>query len=440
MKRKSKKIRILTFLIAAVFMFALLAACNGETDPDETGKTDEVSETEGHHHDSLDNPDVTIVYWQSMNAYINSLSRDENVYDPILGAVESFEEKYGGTVTIDAVNWGDMLPRMTQLQNAGEAPDLVMVYDRTMHPVILNNFVMAIDDYVTDDDYSFWPVSRDLFSWKGSTYAIPIKPYLYYVMFNKDMFDMEGLEHPDELFRQGKWDFENFDRVGRALTRRVDGEVVQYAFTSWTETVSALITSNDGRIVHIDTVNGTARSGLGDTRTQNAMEWIGKWVDTSTGIIMIDDNHFGHFDNNICAMNRGKEFPADDLPFDVGMVPMPAGPDAPPRTVYVYPQALAVPEGADNPAGAAAYVYHLNQRQLEVGDQREANRIGQENYDMIYSDETNFVYAYDKAIDVYDHVEASIVNMLSDGVPPSTIAETLEAQIETSIEKLFGTG
>jgi multiple sugar transport system substrate-binding protein len=388
-------------------------------------------------HETLENPDITIVYWMSMKSYESQVARDSNVYDPILDAVKPFEEKYGGSVTIKAVGWNDMLSTMTQMQNAGTAPDLVEVYDRTFHSVVLNNFVQPIDEYVTDADFSFYDISRDLVSWKGQTYAIPIKPYLYYIMFNRDMFEMEGLTAPDELFRQGLWDFDHFEEVSKALTRRVDGELVQYAFTSWSETIDAFIISNGGGIVKVDSAAGKVYSALSDPKTQNALTQISRWVDATNGFMVVSDIDYYSFDNNICAMIRGKDFPVD-LPFEVGMVPIPSGPDAPPKTIYLYPQAFAIPVGAANPEGAAAFMYLVNQRQKEVGDQKEANRIGQENYDMIYAEDVNFVYSYDKGIDNFDYIHSSIINYMSDGMPAATIAETMESELQAAIEKVFG--
>src|SRR5690554_1120340 len=258
-------------------------------------------------------------------------------------------------------------------------------------------------------------------------------------MYNRDMFEMEGLELPDESFRQGRWNFETFEEVGKKLTKRVDGELAQYAFTSWIEIISAFIISNGGAIVNVNSQTGEVTSGLNDPKTLSAISIISGWVDNTTGFINIHDNDFGGFDNNRVAMNRGKEFPVD-LPFEVGMVPVPAGPDASGKTIYLYPQALAVPVGASNPEGAVAFVYHLNQHQKEVGDLKEANRIGQENYDMIYADDVNYVYAYDKGFDGYDNIEATIVNYMSDGVPAATIAESLDSQIKAAIAKTFGNG
>lgn len=84
----------------------------------------------------------------------------------------------------------------------GDAPDLFEVYDENMYNVILSGVVSPLDDLTTDADYSYYDVDKSLFSWKGSVYAIPLKPYTFYIMFNRELFELEGLKAPDELFRK----------------------------------------------------------------------------------------------------------------------------------------------------------------------------------------------------------------------------------------------
>ena len=50
--------------------------------------------------ETLDNPDISIVYWYNQDQYAYDTSKNENVYDPILEAVPYFEAKYGGKVNV----------------------------------------------------------------------------------------------------------------------------------------------------------------------------------------------------------------------------------------------------------------------------------------------------------------------------------------------------
>ena len=126
-----------------------------------------------------------------------------------------------------------------------------------------------------------------------------------------------------------------------------------------------------------------------------------------------------------------------DLPFDTGMVPFPVGDDYSGKNKVVYPQAMAVPSGAKNPQGAVAFMRIVNELQKVVGDQKEANRIGQENYDMIYGEDVKTVYAYDKGLDDIQKIVSEIVNYMSEGVPASTINSTMDPVIQAQIDLMY---
>ena len=170
-------------------------AAEGEATTQE-GPGDFLADAEGL-PETLANPNISIVYWYNEDQYAYDTSKNANVYDPILEAIPYFEERYGGEVNVIYAAWGEMLNTVTALQQSGEAPDLFEVYDETMYSVVLSGVAQPLDAYVSDVDYSYFDVSRDLFTWDGATYAIPLKPYAFYIMFNKDLFDLEGLPYPD---------------------------------------------------------------------------------------------------------------------------------------------------------------------------------------------------------------------------------------------------
>lgn len=383
--------------------------------------------------ETLANPNISIVYWYNPDQYKYDTSKNANVYDPILEAIPHFEERYGGKVNVIYAAWGDMLNTVTALQQSGEAPDLFEVYDETMYSVILSGVAQPLNGYTSDADYGYYDVDKDLFSWKGSTYAIPLKPYAFYIMFNRDLFDLEGLDAPDTMFQNGEWNWTNFREVCKTLTKTVDGEVSQVAYGSWEDTILSFMYANGGTLLNVDTATGIVTSNLDNVAVQNTLNYLIELKDT----FVYGSDMWGWFDNGAMAMIRGHEFPVD-FPFEVGMVPFPTGDDYNGKNLVVYPQAMAVPTGAKNPEGAVAFMRIVNELQKEVGDQKEANRIGQTNYDMIYADDVKLVYAYDKGLNDIGHVVASIVNYISEGVPAATINANMASVIQAEIDLMYG--
>ena len=452
MKKNAKRI---VSLFLALVMCLGMAACGSDTtettgaatspsfnlEPADTsapasedpGSADDLLSNVPGLPDTLENPNISIVYWYNEDQYKYDTSKNENVYDPILEAIPYFEEKYGGEVNVIYAAWGDMLSTVISLQQAGDAPDLFEVYDESLYNVILSGVAGSIDDYITEEDINYYDVNMDTFRWKGSTYAIPLKPYTFYIMFNRDLFELEGLKAPDEMFRDGEWNWDNFATVCKALTKTVDGETTQLAYGSYEDTILAFMYSDGTSLLNVDTASGTVTSNLGDTKVQKTLDYLIGLKDT----FVYGNDMWGWFDNGTMAMIRGKEFPVD-LPFNVGMVPFPSGPDYDGKNLVVYPQGMSVPSGAKNPEGAVAFMHIVNELQQTIGNQKEANRIGQDNYDMIYAPDVKIVYNYDKGLNDIGTIVATIVNYINDGVPAATIYANVESMLESEIDLRYG--
>ena len=395
---------------------------------------------------TLEDPNLTMVFWMSWNGYRNNVAKNPAVYEASLEAKAAFEEIYGGTVDIVAVTWDQQLQKCIDMQQAGTAPDLVLMYESVFHNAVQQGIVMNLDEYVTEQDYSYYPVSEENYMWKGSHYAVPIKPYLKHIVFNRTLFDYAGLDTPDMLYKNGEWTFEKFVELGRELTQDTDGdgETDQWGFSGYGDSMSHFIIANHGCLLDIDQANGKVTSGLKKPETMEALTWLGEMVNSSNPMWMTEDGEmFGYFDNNALGMIVGKEIQdAQACPFEVGMVPYPAGPSGSTDEVYVYSQSWAVPTGSDNPEAAMAYVRMVNEVQKLKGDAMEKERYGVDAdgdsvYDTIYAPDHKLITAYDKGVGDIFTIMATMMNYLNEDVPASTIVERVEPTLNAEIEKAF---
>ncbi len=395
---------------------------------------------------TLANPNIKIVFWMSSNGYLNMKSQNDAVFEASMEAKAAFEEKYGGTVEVIGVTWDQQLQKCIDMQQAGDAPDLVLMYESVFHGAVQQGIIQNIDAYVTPEDYAYYPISEENYMWGGNHYAVPIKPYLKHITFNRTLFEYEGLEAPDELYAKGEWTFDKFLEAGRALTQDTDGdgEINQWGFSGYGDTMSHFIVANHGALLNIDQANKKVTSGLKNPETLEALTYLGDMMNNVSPMWMLGESEmFGYFDNNALGMIVGKEIQdARQLPFDVGMVPYPAGPSGSTDEVYVYSQSWAVPTGAKNPEGAIAYIRMINDIQKAQGDEKERARYGKapdgsDMYDLIYNNHT-LITKYDKGLAGIFEVMRTIENYLADGIPASTVAERVEPLITAEIEKTFG--
>jgi ABC-type glycerol-3-phosphate transport system substrate-binding protein len=390
--------------------------------------------------DTLSNADIHIIYWRSERNYATEKVRSPNLFDGVWEAKPLFEAKYGGTVTIEYVEWNSMLARMVELQAAGQAPDLIEVYDRVMHNMIFQGTVMPLTDYVTDSDFAFWDVDRELFSWKGVPYAIPWKPYLTSLVFNRDLLDLYGLEMPDELYKRGEWTFDKFAEMIKATTRYADGEASSLGYGSWEgEGMSRLLVANGTSFIDVDTVSGTAVSGFDDQVMLDTLDWMRTWSSQPQSAWAKNDAMYDYFEVGNLAFIDGVEYGNNEFAFDIGMVPYPKGPNSPvEKPVVVMPQGMSVPNGAKNPEGAVVFMRMLNENWFTAGNELEANLIGQDYFDMIYNDPASkMVYAFDKATENIDQITGTVANLLDGNTPASSIAEQLNPMHKPAIEMIY---
>lgn len=394
---------------------------------------------ENPHLEDLENADITIVYWYNPDQYEIDKSRNDAVYDPILEAIPVYEEVTGGTVTVEATDWNGMQQRVVDLVNAGEAPDLMEVYDRNFYPAVFGGLIQPITDYVSDVDYDWYQVKQDLFTWGDDVYAIPLKPYNFLMLYNKDMMMLNGLEDPLEVFLRGEWTFDKFKEYGEAIYTEVNGEVLQWGFGSWQDAVTYFMLANGGALIDVNAEDGTATSGFDNPAVVETLELIAPWYEANGGFIMapVDDSFFHFWEVNQLAFIRGPDLPQDEVPFEVGAVPYPTGPSGPEKSFVVYPQGMAIPNGASNPEGAVAFMYTVNEVQREIGDAKERERIGDELFEVIYGDDVTQVYAYDKAPTDIDELIGSIINFLVEGTPPATIVSTLQPELQAMVDRTF---
>ena len=450
-----KKILI---IIIAVF---LMVSCGNNNDTDDArttpaqteaggtngGGTDSttpaptVSQSSSIVPDSLDNPDIHIIYWRAERAYQTNRVTQPNLWDPVWETVHPFEEKFGGSVNVEFANWNDMIQRMTELQSAGQPPDLVMVYDRVMHNLIFQGSLMPLTDFVTDEDYEFWGVGKDLMSWRGVPYAIPWQPYLTSLVFNRDLLELYGQQMPDELFRAGDWTFDRFAEMVMATTHYIDGEPSTLGFGSWAgEGLSRLLVSNGTAFINVNTPAGNVTSGFDDQRLIDTLDWIRTCGGGPQSGWVTGSDMWGWFDTGALAFIDGHEFGVPEFPFAVGMVPYPRGPHSPENVpIVVMPQGMGVPAGAANPQGAVAFMRMVNENWRDVGNNYTLNLIGQANFDMIFNnDNAAVVYAFDKSTPNVDFIFGSAINLLGAGTPAATIAETLNPELLADINLVFG--
>ena len=227
---KKKLVFTMTGILAGA---AILGGCGGGTEKnaDSGSKTDasqeESSTEESQETDAEDGKSgetVEITYTSRGNA-------DEiKVYQQ---AVDAFNEAQDEVhVTFEASpSDGYNQQLITQLAG-GTAADVIFVEDTIISQLVNNGTIADLTDFLNSDESYVKPEDFDDSVWGASRkddriygLSVDCNPVLLY--YSPSMLEELGCDDPQELFEQGQWTWENFDKICNTLVENGKSGMVQ---------------------------------------------------------------------------------------------------------------------------------------------------------------------------------------------------------------------
>lgn len=219
-----KKIFIL--LVSAAL---LLSSCKYSNSSRSSEIHSEPFETSLLEVEALEDPNVTLdLYW----------SYDRNIVPGdvyIEEAIEAFESKYGGTVTVNEIGYNKGIEVMQRNLAGGDVSDLMFLEGNTAFPkYALYSYIMPVTQYVGNDLGSEWldEASMNNFKFAGEYYAFTNatvnQPYI--IAYVKSAFTDNNLKTPAELLEDGEWTWDKFLEYVDFFTQDTDkdGKIDQW--------------------------------------------------------------------------------------------------------------------------------------------------------------------------------------------------------------------
>ena len=142
-------------------------------------------------------------------------------------------------VTIDSVPFADYQQKISVLAAGRELPDIAWAAERMVPQFMANGILMDVSDVANDSAFQmddFIPSTLDLFRKDGKLYGLPFSTPPSVMFYNQDLFEQAGLESPNELAKQGKWTWEEFEKAAKAISSGTGADRVYGAnfFRDWT--------------------------------------------------------------------------------------------------------------------------------------------------------------------------------------------------------------
>jgi ABC-type glycerol-3-phosphate transport system substrate-binding protein len=207
------------------------------------------------------------------------------------------------------------------------------------------------------------------------------------VYFNMRLFEEAGLprDYPFTLQAEGRWDWDNFTRVARQLTRDTDGDGVNDTFALATfhqDFLPRAIVSNGGAIVSICPDTGRFINTSQTPELYEALAWVVQLREE--GLAMHENDIGGEwnffiemFNNGGAAMRAGGSYIAGaqinpNLIDDWGFVAFPKGPRAQNHYSFMTQNLMAIPAAfSPEEVDKIMYAFMLWNRPLGIDEEGE---------------------------------------------------------------------
>lgn len=358
------------------------------------------------------------------------------------------EQKYNIKIEYVNVPFNDYVQKFTTTVLAGQPfADIVRLqYDWALGAVTKGQ-LLKLNSYI---DITKSKNLQKGYPLKGEDYGFSTKGATNDggILYNRELFKKLGLTDPQELVQQGKWNWDEFEKLAKQATQDTnnDGKPDTWGWSGWdAEAGQFFIVSNGGTIAD-DTAG---KEMLSDPKTIEAIDFLNKLynVDKVVKVKKGDVNLWEErttFGDGDVAMSYGWGWLTDEYKkknIDYGYVPFPKGPKG---TDFVNPMsgghAWFIPKGVDKPEVVERIYDELkdvpSKESYPGQDWLEMKFKTQKDIDLIRKMEGKEKFMNFGAYPEYPY-NTFVGNVIKDQVPAATAAEKLKQSAQASIDKLL---
>ena len=278
---------------------------------------------------------------------------------------EYFEQVYGGTVDRRYIEWENWEKTFITDFAAEDAPDVITLFYKLWPKVANRGMVYAVDELkdmgVVGIDHPVFDDDTELcvknYSYKKQNYSLGIQfKSAVYCCVNTDLYKQYSVKSPVEYYNEGTWNYENFVKSCKELTRdsNADEVIDIHGYTGWD--LSWFVVANGGQLIRMDD-EGKIYECLETLNVNNALKNINQ---LSLDKCVVRDGDFSGGKVGMLAAlktNISKPIARGDITFNWDIVPFPYGPDN--SSGGVMPgdiNGIAIVTSTDNAQGALNYI------------------------------------------------------------------------------------
>lgn len=369
---------------------------------------------------SLDNPDLVIVWDISEEEWNSMKEADPDAFNLVYTTKEAFEALYGGTVTVYGVGWGEMMNKTLEMVSNGEPCDLVQAHDQNFPKYASENAVMDISQYIDLEDDFWYDNVTEAFTFGGTHYVAGAEATPVCISYNKTLFEEKGIKTPKEYFDEDNWTWDTFKEVCMEMTDDTDhdGENDVYGF-GWWDSFWVMFNNTNG----INTLNyledGSVQGNFFNDEAKESFEFLQNAYTKDKFIFPPEKGDF------VNAYKEGKiamtceygftakvGFPCD---YEIDWAPLPKGPSGAKYDCGGGLQGFAIPVTSTNPEGAAAFVRIAYELMIDYNQRQRIERYGLEDVELM-NQLAKHVHFNPIGVDKYWDAQWTIYHGISTGI------------------------
>lgn len=367
-----------------------------------------------------------------------------------LEKIAEVEKKYNCKFEFVNVPFEEYMNKFTTSVLAGEPfADIVQMEYKSALPAIIKGQLLPISEFTTDK--SNINNKGDLItkspSIGGGEYAFDnpgtIGLGLHY---NRDLFKKLGLPDLQELYNKGEWNWEKLLEIAKQATKDTDndGKTDVWGYSGWAiDAIKHFTAANGGKLVDDE----NSKEMLSDSRTIEAVEFVNRLYNVDKVVRVKTGNRTNWEESNTfkdgnVAMFTAAEWQLKDLTFEVGVVPIPNGPQGSPKQTYANTAQASkfIPKGVKDPAA----VYQAYEETFDIPpteeypgqDYLESIYTNQEDIDMIREHIAGTgVITIDEAYAGYP-TGAFVEDIIVKNQSVTATAEKYKQQAQAAVDKL----
>lgn len=129
-------------------------------------------------------------------------------------------------VEVQLIPFADYQQKMSIMLASNSAPDVVWLAERMIPQFLESKQLLDISSLKEDKDYNIadiFPSTMDVFKKEGKQYGISFTNPPKVIFYNKTLFKEKGLKNPMELYKEGKWTYDEMLKAAKAIADPAKG-------------------------------------------------------------------------------------------------------------------------------------------------------------------------------------------------------------------------